>query len=236
MFFNLFNKKKKAFICERCKKEITDEESNRIGNHRFCSDCAATPKVNRVPKQVVDNFATTKTIKEDTISDVLQKEAKEAGYQAYMDYAKGSLTPEEAYLNRGFVKDKDGKWVYGKLVTINDTIKSNTNEKEQQEIITAELFELVSKYNEMKTDKIDLDNIFIGKCVNKPGGIGCIYRSNGWYLYHVDDRFNLMGQGPFTLNGIIVALSKSLHIPCEFYTRKFNDEEYKLYLSGYKPM
>ena len=33
-----------TYICARCKKEITDEESKWIGNHRFCTDCAASPK------------------------------------------------------------------------------------------------------------------------------------------------------------------------------------------------
>jgi len=42
----------KTYICARCKKEITDSESNWIGNHRFCSDCAAPPKnVAIEPKQ-----------------------------------------------------------------------------------------------------------------------------------------------------------------------------------------
>lgn len=113
---------------------------------------------------------------------------------------------------------------------------TSEKEREEVEIITKELFEIVSMYNAAKADKIIFENIFIGKCVNKPDCIGCIYRGNGWYLYRVDDRFNLMGNGPFTLNGIIVALSKSLHIPSEFYTRKFNDKEYNLYLSGYTPM
>ena len=133
--FNLFKKKEKTYICARCKKEITDAESKWIGSHRFCSDCAAPPKnVNMAPKQAVDNSITTKTIKVNTISTALQKEAEEAGYQAYMDYARGSLTPEEAYLSRGFVKDEDGKWVYGKLVTINDTIKPKEKPCEPIEI------------------------------------------------------------------------------------------------------
>ena len=107
-----------TYICARCNKKITDEESEWIGNHRFCSNCAAPPKsVTITPKQAVDNSVSTKTIKANAISNALPKEAEEAAYQAYMDYAKGSLTPEEAYLNRGFVKDNDGKWVYEKLVS-----------------------------------------------------------------------------------------------------------------------
>ena len=46
--FDIFKKKavapQKTFMCARCKKEITDEETKWIGNHRFCRDCAAPPK------------------------------------------------------------------------------------------------------------------------------------------------------------------------------------------------
>ncbi len=112
-FFDIFKKEvsaeqSKTYICARCKKEITDSESKWIGNHRFCKNCAAPSK-------------------SDTINKHLEEEAKEAGYQAYMDYAKGSLTPEEAYLNRGFIKDKDGKFIYGKLATIDDAVKQEEN-------------------------------------------------------------------------------------------------------------
>lgn len=34
----------KTFTCARCKKEIADEESKWIGNHRFCSECATPIK------------------------------------------------------------------------------------------------------------------------------------------------------------------------------------------------
>ena len=53
--FDMFKKKadapQKTLTCARCKKEISDEESKWIGNHRFCTDCAAPPKVatNKVP-------------------------------------------------------------------------------------------------------------------------------------------------------------------------------------------
>ncbi len=48
--FDIFNKKtttaqSKIYICTRCKKEITDNESKWIGNHRFCENCAAPPRV-----------------------------------------------------------------------------------------------------------------------------------------------------------------------------------------------
>ena len=42
--FDLFKGKKKTYICEGCKKEITNKESNWIYGHRFCSNCAAPPK------------------------------------------------------------------------------------------------------------------------------------------------------------------------------------------------
>ena len=46
--FDIFKKKadapQKTFICARCKKEITDDESKWIGNHRFCNNCATPIK------------------------------------------------------------------------------------------------------------------------------------------------------------------------------------------------
>ena len=101
--FDIFKKKTlvvqpKTYTCARCKKEITDAETKCIGNHRFCADCAAPPKTSTLEKH-------------------FENEAQEAGYQAYMDFARGSLTPEQAYSNRGFVKDQNGNWVYGKLQT-----------------------------------------------------------------------------------------------------------------------
>ena len=63
-------------------------------------------------------FKTEEISNDEVRKNQLQKEAEEAGYQAYMDYARGSLTLEEAYTNRGFVKDEDGKWIYGKLLVM----------------------------------------------------------------------------------------------------------------------
>ena len=120
--FDAFKKKavapQKTFICARCKKEITDEEFKWIGNHRFCKDCAAPPK-----KSAMESH--------------LESEAREAGYQAYMDFARGSLTPEQAYSNRGFVKDKDGKWVYGKLITKDTFICSKCGKELAQKYMHA---------------------------------------------------------------------------------------------------
>ncbi len=47
--FDIFKKKtpveqRKIYTCARCKKEITDEETKWIGNHRFCNKCATPTK------------------------------------------------------------------------------------------------------------------------------------------------------------------------------------------------
>jgi len=111
------------------------------------------------------------------------------------------------------------------------------NECEQTKIITQEIQEIVFKYNDMFPEKkIDFDNIFVGKCVNNPGCVGCYWKEDRWYLYRVDDRFNLLRNGPFSLNGIIVALLHMLYIPAELHSRKFDSEEHNLYLSGEKPV
>lgn len=44
--FDLFRQKgDKVIHCARCKSEITEDESEWIGNHRFCKACAKPPKV-----------------------------------------------------------------------------------------------------------------------------------------------------------------------------------------------
>ena len=129
----------KTYICARCKKEITDDESKWIGNHRFCADCAAPPQ-------------------KATMESHLEAEAREAGYQAYMDFARGSLTPEQAYSNRGFVKDKDGKWVYGKLMTKNTFICSKCGK------------ELAKKYMHANHVCVDCATLPVNKTPQKQKG------------------------------------------------------------------
>ena len=91
-------------------------------------------------------------------------------------------------------------------------------------------------YNlENPDEKIEPDNLFINNCVNKPGAIGCYNKNNNWYIYRVDDRFNLLVNGPFTKSAIIVALAKMMYIPSNIIEYGFSDEEYRLYLQGEKP-
>ena len=106
-----------------------------------------------------------------------------------------------------------------------------------EKTILLEIYDVISKFNaNFPQKRIDFENIFVGECVNKSGCIGCYWKDDGWYLYRVDDRSNLLMNGPFSLNGIIVALLHMLYIPAELQNRKFDDEEYKLYLSGKKPI
>ena len=91
-------------------------------------------------------------------------------------------------------------------------------------------------YNlENPDEKIEPDNLFINNCVNKPGAIGCYNKNNNWYIYRVDDRFNLLVNGQFTKNAIIVDLAKMMYIPSNIIEYGFSDEEYRLYLQGEKP-
>ncbi|MBR6514093.1 MAG: hypothetical protein IKT46_04580 [Clostridia bacterium] len=116
---------------------------------------------------------------------------------------------------------------------IRSSLKHLINDEER--LIISEIYEAISDFNNsFSKNSIDINNIFIGEYINKPNSSGCFKKNDGWYLYYVDDRFNLLQQGPFTLSGIIAALCKTLHIPSEFCSRKFTDEEYNLYLSGYK--
>ena len=107
----------------------------------------------------------------------------------------------------------------------------------EEEEIKSALFSYIEVYNSQNLNKkIDLDNMFINNCVNKPGAIGCYYKNNKWYIYRIDDRFNLLVNGPFTKEGVIVALAKMLYIPSNIIKYNFSDEEYDLYLQGEKPV
>jgi hypothetical protein len=108
----------------------------------------------------------------------------------------------------------------------------------QEELeIRSVLEKYVELYNLQNPDKkISLDDLFINKCVNKPGAIGCYNKNNKWYIYHVDDRFNLLVNGPFSKTAIIVALAKMMYIPSKMVDLSFTDEEYKLYLRGEEPV
>ncbi len=104
---------------------------------------------------------------------------------------------------------------------------------------TLELY--VSNYNlQNNKNEISLENLSIlneGDTIsNKPGGMGCFLKNNKWYVYYIDDRFTLMVNGPFSENGVIVALAKMLYIPSQYIPLKFTDAEYEIYLSGEKPI
>lgn len=115
--------------------------------------------------------------------------------------------------------------------------EQNFEIKKEELEIRKLLEKYISLYNSQNPNKkIELDNLFINNCVNKPGAIGCYNKNNKWYIYHVDDRFNLLVNGPFTKNAIITALAKMMYIPSSMIEYKFSDEEYRLYLQGEKPI
>lgn len=84
--------------------------------------------------------------------------------------------------------------------------------------------------------EIKSDDVFINRVVNKPGAIGCYNKNNKWYIYHVDDKFNLLVNGPFSKEGIIQALAIHLHIPSSVADHYISDEEFDIYLDGMKPI
>ena len=102
--------------------------------------------------------------------------------------------------------------------------------------IKSELKKYIESFNNQCPDKkIDLDNLFINDCINKPGAIGCYYKNSEWYIYHVDDKFNLLVNGPFSKDAIITAIATMLFIPSHIVKYSFTDAEYDLYLQGERP-
>lgn len=117
-------KKNKSYICAQCKKKIADNETYWIDDYRFFEKCANPSKTKTTAQTIVGVYYNEKVYisgdkiycgdKQITVEEARKKESDFWKYQAYMDYAKGSYTPEEAYTNRGFVKNAEGKWAFNK--------------------------------------------------------------------------------------------------------------------------
>ena len=109
--------------------------------------------------------------------EALKTEEKEAAYQAYMDYAKGSDTPEEAYTRRGFIKDKEGKWVYKKRMEYAQKTENEMKEKQ------ATVFRMIIN------EKQPLDLTYTGHTRYHPNrSSACGYGSDDWmYLCREKD-------------------------------------------------
>ena len=110
------------------------------------------------------------------------------------------------------------------------------NELEEAEQIRCELEKYIDLYNSLHPEeKIDPGNVFVNRYVNKIGSIGCRFEDDGWYIYEVDDRFNLLTNGPFSKNGALKALTTMLYMPSEITKLRFTEDELRLFLRGPRP-
>ena len=161
-WFDIFRRKEKAVISSGCNKETMEGECLRTEGRSFGKDSSC--------------FSQGKTL------EALQMEEKEAAYQAYMDYAKGSDTPEEAYMRRGFIKDQEGKWVYKKRMEY--TQGTDTEGKEEQTTV----FRMITK------EKQPLELTYTGHTRYSPNrSSACGYGSDDWmYLCREKDIYYLL--------------------------------------------
>ncbi len=72
----------------------------------------------------------------------------------------------------------------------------------------------------------------IGEFVELPNHYGCFRRNSKWYIYSNDERNFCTFTGPFSLEGVIYACAKLLHVAKTFKEYKFSEEELKIYLNN----
>lgn len=115
-------------------------------------------------------------------------------------------------------------------------MKNATEEKIAQESLKIRkiLSSYIDKYNATHSNnQKSIQSVYINEKRKYPGALGCFSKNNKWYLYTVDDRFNVLLNGPFSIEGIIVALAYEMYItPADL---QFNEEEYTTYLQGSSP-
>lgn len=103
----------------------------------------------------------------------------------------------------------------------------------QEEKIRYALEKLIQKN---KDKNINIDEIYINDYCKKPGARGCIFESDAWYTYYVDDRCNTLINGPYTIQGVIAALSVKLFLTDEENEYDFTEEELETFLLGEVPL
>lgn len=78
----------------------------------------------------------------------------------------------------------------------------------------------------------EYENFHVGKFVELPNQCGCFKRNSQWYIYNIDERNFCTFTGPFSINGIIYACAKLLHIAKKFKSHRFSKNELEIYLNN----
>ncbi len=122
--FNIFNKKtttaqSKTYTCARCKKEITDSESKWIGNHRFCSNCAARMKANTAAIQHASPKSSNKDIGKECVTAC---DSTKLYLKLSEDYPKEKIDMKNFHFLEFIKLDKELLSANVKLLTISEDI------------------------------------------------------------------------------------------------------------------
>lgn len=88
----------------------------------------------------------------------------------------------------------------------------------------------LNTYNEKKIE--DYQEFHVGEFVELPNHCGCFKRNSQWYTYTNDEKNFCTFTGPFSLNGIIYACAKLLHIAKKFKEYRFSEKELEIYLNN----
>lgn len=87
--------------------------------------------------------------------------------------------------------------------------------------------------NSCNKNSIDeFKDFHIGEFVEGPNQCGCFKWNLHWYIYSNDERNFSTFTGPFSLNGIIYACAKLLHIAESFKEYRFSEGELEIYIDN----
>lgn len=78
----------------------------------------------------------------------------------------------------------------------------------------------------------EFPDFHVGKFVELPNQCGCFKRNSQWYAYNNDERNFCTFTGPFSLNGIIYACAKLLHVTNKMKEYRFSEKELNIYINN----
>lgn len=92
------------------------------------------------------------------------------------------------------------------------------------------IIDILNSNIEMSIDQYE--DFHVGKFIGKPNQCGCFKRNSCWYTYSNDEKNFPTFTGPFTLDGIVYACAKLLHVAKQFKKYRFSENELEIYINN----
>ena len=86
--------------------------------------------------------------------------------------------------------------------------------------------------SKIEKDINEYGKFHVGEFIQLPNQYGCFIRDSKWYIYVNDEKNFCTFTGPFSLNGVIYACAKLLHVAKSFKEYRFSQNELEIYLNN----